>query len=141
MKSLLKRLYLTPTQFTLLVLGIVMFWYWMATAEEREKKAAAERHQAEADGLGFSASIAAGTMLSAWRSCKAVGISSVPECVTHKGPLLQDQTAPVIAKVAMDSYNDWNAACLRHYDGPYCNDFFNRALAVSDASRKLQKDD
>lgn len=107
------------------VLG-VFAWHWYKDwSSENDRKALAQERQA----VGAEASLAANLLVAAYKACRPLGLD-VRACVSHTGSLIQDQTAPAVASLAVERQGAYEAACRRHYDAQYCDDLLTRAVNI-----------
>jgi len=104
----------------------VFAWHWYKDwSSENDRKALAQERQA----VGTEASVTAGLLVAALKACRPLGLD-VHACVSHSGPLIQDQTAPAVASLAVERQGAYDAACRRHYEAKYCNDLLTRAIGI-----------
>lgn len=91
---------------------------------DEEKKARVLR------AIGTDASITAAMLVSAIRSCQIVGVGEIDRCAELKGTLIADQTAQMLATVAVAQRNDYWKNCQASFDQEYCNQLIQRAIAI-----------
>lgn len=89
-----------------------------------------EKRQKAIAAIGIDASVAAMMLVSAARSCATVGESNIDACVQIKGNLLDDQTAAMLAKVAVDQRTGFWKKCQADFDTEYCDQLLRRAVAI-----------
>lgn len=101
-------------------------WHWCKDwSSENDRKALAQERQA----VGTEASLTANLLVAAYKACRPLGLD-VRACVSHTGPLIQDQAAPAVASLAVERQGAYEAACRRHYEVQYCNDLLTRAIGI-----------
>lgn len=107
------------------VLGAIAWHWYKDWSRENDLKALEQQKQA----VGTDASVTASLLVAAYKACRPLGLD-VRACVGHKGPLIQDQTAPVVASLAVERQGAYEAGCRRHYEVQYCNDLLMRAINI-----------
>ncbi len=80
--------------------------------------------------IGTEASVTAMMFVSAARSCQVVGLNDIEICAEIKGSLIADQTAQIIAKVAVDKTKEYWNKCQTDFSQEYCNQLIQRAVAI-----------
>jgi hypothetical protein len=115
-------------RYGLLVLVVLLGWaYWESTAPERQR----ERDRKEKDTIGIHASVTGNFWASAFLACRRIGAPNVNECAQHKGPLIEDMTAPASAQLAVSKRQSYEQLCLKHHDSDYCYELLNRAFQLA----------
>jgi hypothetical protein len=90
---------------------------------------------AEREGVNTSASLAGMMLVSAWRGCVRIGINDVAQCSTYEGKLIQEMTAPPLAKAALQQRDDFLGSCRKFYTQEYCVQLLNRSVSLSAAGK------
>lgn len=99
---------------------------------EEYRKRSAESDAIEASQrVGTDASIAGMMYASAYRSCRLIGILPVEQCATHKGILLQETSAQVLAQSAVQHREGFEKNCQKWNASEYCYQLLNRAFLLS----------
>ncbi|MEZ5615991.1 MAG: hypothetical protein R3E35_12340 [Rhodocyclaceae bacterium] len=93
----------------------------LSPEEKREKARAA---------AGMDASVTAVILVSAARSCQVVGVGDIDKCVQLNGTLIADQSAQMLASMAVDRRKDYWSKCQADFDQQYCNQLIQRAVAI-----------
>lgn len=93
----------------------------LSPEEKREKALAA---------VGWDASVTAGMLVSATRSCQVVGVNDIDRCAQHEGTLIADKTAQMFARVAVGMRKDYWMKCQADFEQEYCNQLIQRAVAI-----------
>ncbi len=92
------------------------------TPEEKLEKARA--------AVGMDASIAAAMLVSAARSCQVVGEDAIDKCVQVKGTLVAEQSAQLLANLAIGQREGYWKKCQTNFDKEYCGQLIQRAVAI-----------
>lgn len=72
--------------------------------------------------------------MSAWRGCRDIGIvNDMERCATYDGKLIQEQSAPILAKMAIEHRDAYYNNCLRFHQHEYCGQLLQRSVALSNA--------
>ena len=80
--------------------------------------------------VGMDASMAAAMLVSAARSCQVVGVNDIDSCDQIKGTLIADQSAQILASVAVDRRKEYWRRCLADFEQEYCNQLLQRAVTI-----------
>ena len=73
-------------------------------------------------------------LMRAWRACRDIGIvNDMERCATYDGKLIQEQAAPILAKMAIEHRGGYLKNCLRFHQIEYCGQLLQRSLAISNA--------
>lgn len=113
-----------------LVLGPGLYDVW-------EKKRAAEQLEASRNSVDTAASIAGMMIMNAWKSCTQIGIvNDMDRCATYQGRLLQEQAAPMMAKMALAHRDSYYKNCQQFYAVEYCGQLLLRSVELSNAQSK-----
>lgn len=108
-------------------IALLGYAYWESTANER----AARRLDEERKGIGMQATTAGLMLANAAKSCGQIGIQKLPVCAANNGTLIYDITAQAMAEMALKHTKEFQQACVKHYDGTYCDDLLNRAFQIA----------
>lgn len=111
-------------------------WY-----KDHETQAAKRKQQAAIDSINLGASLVGTYLASAVRSCTRIGIPEISTCAAYTPKLLQEQAAPMMAKMALDQQSSYSKDCHKLYDEKYCYDLMNRAFQLSLAEPERKSDD
>lgn len=107
------------------VFGPGLYESWQASR-------AAEKLEAERNAVDTNASLAGMMLASAWRSCSQIGIGNdIDGCAKYQARLLQEQGAPLLAKVAVQQRDTYWQGCLRFHPQDYCAQLLQRAFQLS----------
>lgn len=99
-----------------------------------EKRQAAEGLAADRASVDSGASISGMMLMRAWRGCRDIGIvNDMERCATYDGKLIQEQSAPMLAKMAIEHRDAYFKNCLRFHQIEYCGQLLQRSLAISNA--------
>lgn len=93
----------------------------LSPEQKREKAIAA---------IGIDASVTAALYVSAARSCQVVGVNDIERCAQLKGSLIADQSAQIIASVAVEKAREYWKKCQEDFSQDYCNQLIQRALDI-----------
>jgi hypothetical protein len=100
--------------------------------ESWQNSRAAEQLVSDRKAVDTDASVAGMMLASAWRSCSQIGIVNDMEgCARCQGRLLQEQTAPMAAKLALEQRDAFWRGCRRLYPQKYCGQVLQRAFQLS----------
>ena len=94
-------------------------------------KKAAQELARDRDAVDTQASLAGMMVLSAWKKCALIGISDINTRSQYEGRLLQEQSAPVLAKIAVEQRDSYLKGCQRFYDFEYCRKLLERSIQLS----------
>jgi|Laugresbdmm110sd_1035091.scaffolds.fasta_scaffold29686_2 hypothetical protein len=89
-----------------------------------------EKQEKARSAVGVDASVTAGVLVSAARSCQVIGVSDIDKCAQLKGTLIADQSAQMISNLAVDMRKDYWKKCQADFDQEYCNQLIQRAVAI-----------
>lgn len=93
---------------------------------------AAEQLETDRKAVDTNASVAGMMLASAWRSCSEIGIvNDIDGCSKFQARLLQEQAAPMLAKMAVQQREAYWQGCLRFHPQEYCGQLLQRALQLS----------
>lgn len=82
--------------------------------------------------VDLDASITGMMLVSAWRSCRDIGIvNGMDRCAKYDGKLLQEQSASMLAKMAIEHRDAYYKNCLRFHQSEYCGQLLQRSFALS----------
>ena len=95
-----------------------------------EPISAEEKRRRAESAMGINASIAASSIVSAYRACSIVGVYKLDECAQIKSPLLADESAKLMAKMALDFSRDYWKECQAVLPHEYCQQLITRAVAI-----------
>ena len=101
----------------------------LTTACEKELTPA-QKQEKLTSSVGLDASLTAGFLVSAFRSCVIVGINSVDQCAENKGTLLAEQGAATIAQLGIEHRNSYVKACRENFSEEYCHQLLLRAVNI-----------
>lgn len=105
--------------------------------DDWQKKRAAEQLEADRKSVDSDASIAGMMLMNAWKSCSQIGIGNdIDGCAKYEGRLLQEQAAPMLAKMAVEHRDSYYKSCQRFYAYEYCGQLLRRSIALSNAQSK-----
>lgn len=105
--------------------------------DDWQQKQAAEKLDADRASVFSDASITGMMMTDAWRSCRDIGIGDdMKRCSKYDGKLIQEQTAPVFAKIAIEHRDSYFKHCLRFHQQEYCDQLLQRSIDISNAQRE-----
>lgn len=69
--------------------------------DDWQKKRAADQLEADRSSEDTDVSIAGAMLMSSWKSCAQIGsVNDMDRCAAYNGRILQEQTAPMLAKMA-----------------------------------------
>jgi len=106
-----------------------------------QKKRAAEQFEADRKSVDTNASIAGMMLMNAWSSCSQIGIVNDMEgCAKYQARLLQEQAAPMLAKMALEQRDSYYKSCQRFYAYEYCGQLLRRSVELSNAQSKDNHD-
>lgn len=80
--------------------------------------------------VGVEASLTAGMLVSAARSCQVIGVENVDRCSQYKGTLIAEQSAQMLASLAVDQRSGYWKKCSASFDQEYCNQLISRAVEI-----------
>lgn len=110
--------------------------------DDWQKQRAAEKLEADRKSVDTDASIAGIMLANAWKSCRDIGIvNDMERCAAYDGRLLQEQAAPMLAKLAIDYRVSFYKSCQRFHPGEYCQQLLQRSLSLSVAQGNRKNDD
>lgn len=121
--------------FAIVVLIVIVLGSLAQVMEKWNKEQNVRNLEREKQNIGIEASNTGSLLWSAYKDCKQIGISDLRKCTEHSGPLLQDITAPVLAKAALEQQINYSNSCNKHYSAQYCYDLLNRAFHISQSSK------
>jgi hypothetical protein len=99
-----------------------------------QQQRAEARLVAAREAVDFDASIAGMMIVNAWRSCRDIGIvNDMERCAAYDGRLLQEQSAPMLAKLAIEHRASYYKNCFRFHSEEFCGQLLRRSVALSDA--------
>lgn len=102
--------------------------------DDWQKKRANEQLAADRKAVDTRASIAGMMLRSAWESCSQIGIVNDMEgCANFQARLLQEQAAPLKAKMAIEQRDSYYRSCERFYAHDYCQQLLWRSFELSTA--------
>ncbi len=102
-----------------------------------QKRRAAEQFDADRKSVDTDASVAGIMLMNAWTSCSQIGIVNDMEgCAKYQARLLQEQAAPMLAKMAIEQRDSYYKNCQRFYAYEYCGQLLKRSVALSNAQTK-----
>jgi hypothetical protein len=101
----------------------------LTTACEKELTPA-QKQEKLTSSVGLDASLSAGFLVSALRSCGSIGIGSVDQCAENKGSLVAEQAAVTIAKLGIEHRNSYFKACRKNFSDDYCRQLLLRAVNI-----------
>jgi hypothetical protein len=105
--------------------------------DDWQKKRAAEQFEADRRSVDTDASVAGMMLMNAWTSCSQIGIVNDMEgCAKYQARLLQEQAAPMLAKIAIEQRDSYYKNCQRFYAYEYCGQLLRRSVALSNAQSK-----
>lgn len=90
-----------------------------------------------AEQVGLQASKASMFVVKAADKCNEIGFEDIRQCASSEGTLLEDQLAQVIAKMAIESTEEYMASCKLAFTLEYCNAVIDRAYTIQ--LRRLDK--
>jgi hypothetical protein len=104
--------------------------------DDWQKTRAAEQFEVDRKSVDTEASIAGMMLINAWTNCSRIGIvNDMERCAKYQARLLQEQAAPMLAKVALEQRDSYYKNCQRFYTYDYCGQLLGRSLALSNAQR------
>lgn len=110
--------------------------------DDRKNKRAVEKLEADRVSVDYEASIAGIMLASAWKSCRDIGIvNEMERCAAYEGRLVQEQSAPMLAKMAIEHRASFYERCQRFHLDEYCKQLLQRSLALSVAQGSRKSDD
>ncbi|MBX3610739.1 MAG: hypothetical protein KF871_12665 [Hydrogenophaga sp.] len=113
----------------LLILAVV---FGLELFDDWQKRQAAEKLDADRRSVDHDASITGMMLMSAWRGCRDIGIvNDMERCATYEGKLIQEQSAPMLAKMAIEHRDAYYKNCLRFHQHEYCGQLLQRSVALS----------
>ncbi len=113
----------------LLILGLA---FGPGLYDDWQKKRAAEKLVADRASVNLDASITGMMLVNAWRGCRDIGIvNDMERCAKYQGKLIQEQSAPILAKMAIDHADAYYKNCLRFHQSEYCGQLLQRSFALS----------
>ena len=102
-----------------------------------QRKRAAEQLKADRQAVDSDASVAGMMLASAWKGCSQIGIvNDMERCAAFQPRLIQEQTAPILAKSAVGQRAAYYKSCQRFYPATYCGQLLQRSLQLSLAQSK-----
>lgn len=101
----------------------------LTTACEKELTPA-QKQEARISSVGLDASFTAGFLVSAFRSCRTIGVDSVDQCAEYKGPLLEEQLAVTVAKLGIEHRGSYFKECRENFSDDYCRQLLLRAVNI-----------
>jgi hypothetical protein len=102
--------------------------------DEWKMKQAAKRLDADRASVYRDASITGMMLMNAWRGCRDIGIvNDMERCAKYDGKLIQEQAAPMLAKMAIEHRDAYYKNCLRFHQHEYCGQLLQRSVALSNA--------
>jgi hypothetical protein len=108
--------------------------------DDWQKRQAAEKLDADRKFVDHDASITGMMLMSAWRGCRDIGIvNDMERCATYEGRLIQEQSAPMLAKMAIEHRNAYYKNCLRFHQYEYCSQLLQRSVALSSAQSESKE--
>jgi hypothetical protein len=110
--------------------------------DDWQKKQAAEKLEADRKSVDHEASVAGMMLASAWKSCRDIGIvNDMGRCAAYEGRLLQEQAAPMLAKMAIEHRASFYKTCQRFHPNEYCQQLLQRSLSLSVAHGNRKSED
>lgn len=123
----------------LLILAVI---FGPGLYDDWQKKRTAEQLEADRKSVDTDASIAGMMLMNAWTSCRDIGIvNDMDRCAKYDGKLLQEQAAPMLAKIAVDHRDSYYKNCQRFHPYEYCSQLLQRSVALSNAQSKKSNND
>lgn len=102
----------------ILILGVI---FGPSLYDDWQKKRAAEQFEVDRTSVDTDASIAGMMLMNAWTSCSQIGIvNDMERCAKYQARLLQEQAAPMLAKMAIDQRDSYYKNCQKFYAYEYC---------------------
>lgn len=105
-------------------IGLPIYQDW---SKERDRA----RLEEEKKSVSTQASLAGIQIAQAFKACVRIGISDVQQCARYDGQLIQEMVAPIAAKNALNSKDEYIKTCLRFYPEDYCSSLLNRSISLS----------
>ncbi len=108
--------------------------------DDWQEKRTAEKLEADRASVFSDASVTGMMMWNAWRSCRDIGIlNDLEACSKYDGKLIQEQVAPVYAKMAVEHRDAYFQKCLRFHQQEYCGLLLQRSFALSNAQSESKE--
>ncbi|AOS81404.1 hypothetical protein Q5W_21835 [Hydrogenophaga sp. PBC] len=116
------------------MLLILAFAFGPGLFDDWQQRQAEERLDADRRSVDHDASVAGMMLMNAWRDCRDIGIvNDMERCATYEGKLIQEQSAPILAKMAIEHRDAYYKNCLRFHQQEYCGQLLQRSVALSNA--------
>lgn len=101
----------------------------LTTACEKELTPA-QKQEKLTSSVGLDASLTAGFLVSALRSCGTIGIDGIDQCAENKGSLIAEQAAVTIAKLGIEHRSSYFQECRENFSDDYCRQLLLRAINI-----------
>jgi ABC-type anion transport system duplicated permease subunit len=104
--------------------------------DDWQKSRAAQQLESDRKSVDTDASVTGMMLMEAWTGCSQIGIvNDMERCAAYQGRLLQEQSAPMLAKLAVEQRASYYKNCQRFNTYEYCSQLLQRSVALSNAQR------
>lgn len=108
----------------LLLVGPPLYRDW-------QRQRVADELERQRNSVSTEASFAGMMIVSAWRSCRRIGIENIDLCSAYKGELIQEMLAPFDARAAVERRDSYQKNCLKFHKAAYCDQLLRRSIELS----------
>jgi len=122
------------------VVGAPLYADWAEKRDLEKEKREVEKRNTESNRVNVRASLTAIALVSAFRSCKEIGINDIDQCAEYQGRLPKEMAASVAAQRAVEQRVSYYASCTNVYPKNTCRDLLTRSVHARFTRRNVNEE-